>query len=142
MVGRRKAIWDSNAGAFIIIIPHSFRCTKLCQQSALATSLADKSTVQLKSAAEAQRSQNARPDPKHKNQTEVVEQADKEISLGFKNRQGLSFPRASKNKTQLKKTANLLLQRLLLLPPRKNSLGSPSLTLWKKIRVWGFNQRA
>jgi hypothetical protein len=61
MVGRRKAIWDSNAGAFIIIIPHSFRCTKLCQQSALATSLADKSTVQLKSAAEAQRSQNARP---------------------------------------------------------------------------------
>ncbi len=76
------------------------------------------------------------------NQTEVVEQADKEISLGFKNRQGLSFPHASKKKTQLKKTATLLLQHLLLLPPRKNSLGSPSLTLWKKIRVWGFNQRA
>jgi hypothetical protein len=54
----------------------------------------------------------------------------------------LSFLRASKKKNQLKKTTTLLLHHLLLLPPRKNSLGPPSLTLWKKISVWGFDQRA
>jgi hypothetical protein len=30
------------------------------------------------------------------------------------------------------------MHHLLLLPPRKNSLGSPSLTLWKKIRIGGL----
>jgi hypothetical protein len=79
MVGRRKAIWDSNAGAFIIIIPHSFRCTKLCQKSALATLLADKSTVQLKSAAEAQRPQNARPDPKDKTKPKLLNKRTKKF---------------------------------------------------------------
>jgi hypothetical protein len=82
MVGRRKAIWDSNAGAFIIIIPHSFRCTKLCQKSALATSLTDKSTVQLKSAAEAQRPQNARPDPKHKTKPKLLNKRTKKFLMG------------------------------------------------------------